>query len=107
MLRFITHPATICISVTTAFVSTKPSENSFDPYLRRFLNDKLVKKDDNIFENILGVFTTEVVVLGVDKKMKDYIFFKTATIESDTPDKMKFVGIINNWYPLFKLKEEK
>ncbi len=86
-------------------MSTKPSEISFDPYLRKFLNGKLLKKDDDILKSIVGVFVTEVVIAGADRKIKDYIFFKIATIEFE-PDNMKFVGIANNWHPLFRLKDE-
>ena len=98
-ISFVVHTGLVAVSGIALFAYfTKPSDESFKPYFKRYLGCQIDSESDGLTNKLLKKSFLVAGVHLIKPEIKDYIIFKTAEIQEHGKD-MYFIGAFQNWYP--------
>ncbi len=87
--------ATIVVGGAAILFLTKPTDDSFNVFIKETFKDKIDTGNDPFIGMIKNMVANAVPVI-VDPKIDDYVVFKIAQVR--TGKKAFYIGTLNNWF---------
>lgn len=91
--------AVVTIIIGGITYAVKPDDESFDPYLRKFM-EKSSYYNAPYIESWKRHSVTNYNYESSDFIIKDYIFVKIAKVVPRDDQEMYFIGFMEKWFPL-------
>lgn len=87
--------STICISgiIGVIGILTKPSDDSLDEALSRYIKNKFSKSN-----RLVTYVAPSLINKSSIKNINDYVIFKGARVTLADNTKLDFIGVFNGWY---------
>ena len=96
LIKLITFGSFVGLWVSTVGVITKPLDNTFNDFIKKYL---ILRYNENNNRNQINKIQSKILEVGISKSnivIRDYFIFKLATFTNTK--RLIFVGCLNNWY---------